>query len=341
MAGDGPAWVSKGRVNRAGDVLRQRPEDLTEEDVVVLDAWRAAHRYVLNTFQAILRNRTRGQNIVVAQRLKRRSTIVDKLLREPRMELARMDDIAGCRLIFPDIDSLISFRTKFHKAPFRHRRRNQLDKYDYIARPKPSGYRGIHDIYEYNSKSIKGAKYKGILLELQYRTRCQHAWATAVELISEFTGNEPKFNRGDARHIEFFKLASEIIARTCEKAKSCYPDLSDSDLIGRFNKIDSQIHLMAFLRSLKPSEDVAAAGLLVLHVTAKGDFMIHEFPDKAKATAGYFELEKKYPDDNLVLVDADTFAAIRLAYQNYFSDVMEFVHLIDGGRAALVKPVQA
>ena len=94
-----PAWISKARVNRAGRRLRDK-QPLTGEDYFVLEAWRKAHNHVLNTFQALLRNRTRERGIVVAQRLKRRWTINDKLHREPQMQLARMDDIAGCRMIF-------------------------------------------------------------------------------------------------------------------------------------------------------------------------------------------------------------------------------------------------
>jgi ppGpp synthetase/RelA/SpoT-type nucleotidyltranferase len=60
--------------------------------------------------------------VEVAQRLKRRYTIVDKLFREPRMDLARMDDVAGCRLIFQNITSLKTFRRKFLKARFNHLR---------------------------------------------------------------------------------------------------------------------------------------------------------------------------------------------------------------------------
>jgi putative GTP pyrophosphokinase len=336
-AAEKPAWISKGRVNRAGDVLRAPKTPLTEEDAAVLDAWRAAHRYILNTFQAILRNRTRHTKIVVAQRLKRRSTIVDKLHREPNMQLARMDDIAGCRLIFGSIKSLREFRAKFHKAKFRHKLKNDLDKYDYIKHPKPLGYRGIHDIYEYDSKSIEGAKHKGLLVEIQYRTKCEHAWATAVELITEFTGHEPKFNRGDIKHVEFFKLASEIIARTCEAQKSCFPDISNAELVGRFAEIDSEIHLMAFFRGLQPSTNVAADGVLILHMAKNGQLKIYEYSAKPEAMAAYFDLEKKFPGDNIVLVNADTFAAIRTAYSNYFSDVLEFVRLVDNGCKALEK----
>jgi hypothetical protein len=112
---------SKSRVSRAGAAVRRG--DPSSEDLAVIDIWRAAHRPVLNTFQAILRIRARGANIVVAQRHKRKRTIFDKLNRLPRMELARMDDIAGCRLIFPTIEDLYAFRVKVHAARFKHKRR--------------------------------------------------------------------------------------------------------------------------------------------------------------------------------------------------------------------------
>lgn len=182
---------SKERVNRAGDAVRGgHPRD---EDLDVINTWRAAHRAVLNTFQAILRNRTRGQKIAVAQRHKRRSTIFDKLHRLPGMRLARMDDVAGCRLIFDSTDALYAFRTTLHSAHFNHELKNEIDKYDYIKRPKDTGYRGVHDVYAYDVNSEHGKPYKGLLIELQYRTNHQHAWATAVEVIGFITESQPKF----------------------------------------------------------------------------------------------------------------------------------------------------
>src|SRR6266480_799338 len=99
---------SKSRVNLAGDNIRKG--NATQADLKVIEEWRAAHRSVLNTFQAILRTRTKSTNISVAQRHKRRNTIFDKLRRLPRMQLARMDDVAGCRLIFKSIKDLTKFR---------------------------------------------------------------------------------------------------------------------------------------------------------------------------------------------------------------------------------------
>lgn len=144
---------SRSRVNRAGDNVRKG--NATSQDLQVIDEWRAAHRGVLNTFQAILRNRTRGTGITVAQRHKRKRTIFDKLHRLPGMQLARMDDVAGFRLIFKNLNGLNDFRATFHRAHFKHKRRNDLNKYDYIKQPKETGYRGIHDVYEYDVNSAR------------------------------------------------------------------------------------------------------------------------------------------------------------------------------------------
>jgi putative GTP pyrophosphokinase len=206
-----PPWGSKGLINRAGEAFRAQRQP-TPDELHAFEAWRAGHKSVLNTFQALLRSRAKGLGIQVAQRLKRRTTIIDKLFRQPGMQLARMDDVAGCRLIFRDLSSLEKFRTKILKAGFKHRVKNTVDKYDYIKKPKLSGYRGVHDVYEYNPKSKQGKPFAGLLMELQYRTQAQHAWATAVEVVSRITEHQPKFDRGDERYSEFFRLASEIIA---------------------------------------------------------------------------------------------------------------------------------
>lgn len=151
---------SKSRVNKAGGNVRSKKA--TPEDFSTIELWRAAHRAVLNTFQEGLRRRTRKTDIVVAQRHKRRSTIIGKLKRFPQMKLARMDDVAGFRLIFKSMEDLYKFREEFHKARFRHRLLNSIDKYDYIKTPKMTGYRGIHDVYEYDVNSEAGRPPEGI-----------------------------------------------------------------------------------------------------------------------------------------------------------------------------------
>lgn len=325
---------SKGRVSRAGEAVRTG--NPTFDDFLVIDEWRAAHRHVLNTFQAILRMRTRNSDIVVAQRHKRRSTIFGKLNRFPSMQLARMDDVAGCRLIFPSASELYQFRSTLHAAHFRHKRKNAIDKYDYIRSPKDTGYRGVHDVYEYDVNSIHGRAYKGLLIELQYRTFYQHAWATAVEVVGFITESQPKFQEGDKRYEYALSLASEIIARAWENSFSCHAALSDEEVVKKFLEVDEGLGLMRMLRALNSADtEVTEKKNTILifgeMTQGKADLEIVSFRDATEALRALFELEKSNPGKDIVLVRAETSDEVRIAFRNYFSDAREFIQLIDSG----------
>lgn len=325
-----PTAYTKGQINRSGKEVRSG--NPSEDALTVINNWRASHAYILNTFQATLRNRTRDTNISVAQRLKRLRTIISKLDRQPRMELARMDDVAGCRLIFQNQKQLVAFRKDIHRARFGHKLRNDVLKYDYIGHPKSDGYRGIHDIYEYNVSSLGGRPYNGLLLELQYRTVYQHAWATSVEIIGMLTENQPKFHEGDKRHIEFFRLASEVISRAFEKQKSCYPSKSDQEVVRELRKLETEIHVMRTLRGLTTStKKTGSRKNVILSFSKEGTLDLFAFAKGADALRKYFQLEKAQTGADIVLVRGDTAADIRLAYKNYFTDPDDFVRYVERG----------
>ncbi len=105
---------SKKCVNKAGENVRL--DNYTDEEIQIIENWRAAHNKILNDWQSTLRVRCKGLDIIFAQRLKRRLTIFDKLNRQPEMHLARMHDIAGCRLIFKNIEQLLEYRNKLHSS---------------------------------------------------------------------------------------------------------------------------------------------------------------------------------------------------------------------------------
>lgn len=325
---------SKTRVNRAGNNVRSGiPID---DDIHIIDQWRAAHRAILNTFQAILRIRTSGTNIVVAQRHKRKRTIYDKLRRIPGMDLSRMDDIAGCRLIFHNIDDLYRFRIDFHKARFKHKRRNDINKYDYIKRPKSSGYRGVHDVYEYNVNSKAGRDLAGLYVEIQYRTLVQHTWATAVEVIGFITESQPKFQKGDKRYEQAMALASEILARAYEHLKGPFPDIEDRDVVRQFLNLDKELSLLATLRGLNAANQaVLAKRNAILIFSNEEDLDIRTYRDAPEALRALFDLEKQHPEKDIVLVRADTSEDVRLAFKNYFSDAREFISQVETGCAKL------
>ena len=321
---------SKSRVNRAGENVRNRCA--TPDDLRVIDEWRAAHRNVLNTFQATLRIRTRGTGIVVAQRHKRKSTIFGKLLRLPRMQLARMDDVAGCRLIFGSIAELYDFRKSFHRARFRHERRNDIDKYDYIKHPKDTGYRGVHDVYSYDVNSEAGKSLKGLMLEIQYRTSIQHAWDTTVEVIGFITESQPKFQEGDKRYQEAMALASEILARAFEDSKGPHPDMSDQDVVRSFLEKNHELGLMNMLRGLNSADtEVSSNRNTILIFSESGSLEVKTYRDSTDALKALFELEEMMPGQDIVLVKADTSEEVRFAFKNYFSDAQDFIRLVDEG----------
>ena len=325
---------SKSRVSRAGDYVRN--DTATIEDLKVIEEWRAAHRGVLNTFQAILRTRTKGTNVSVAQRHKRKNTIFDKLQRLPSMQLARMDDVAGCRLIFRNIRELNKFRDTFHRAKFNHKRRNDPNRYNYIESPKSTGYRGIHDVYEYDVNSESGKSLAGLYIEIQYRTLVQHAWATAVEVVGFITESQPKFQQGDKRYEHEMALASEILARAHEGLTGPFPEKNDREVLEEFLVIDKELSLLKTLRGLNQAKnEVSDKKNTILIFSETGELEIMSFRDATDALRILFLLEEQYPQIDIVLVRADSSEEVRLAFRNYFSDAREFIRLIDRACAKL------
>jgi len=330
---------SRERVSKAGNRVREGAA--TDEDVAVIDTWREAHRHVINSFQAILRNRTRGTDIVVAQRHKRKRTIIDKLLRYPRMQLGRMDDVAGCRLIFSSVAELRSFRDTIHAATFDHKLKNDPDKYDYIAHPKDSGYRGIHDVYAYDVKSAGGRDRKGLLIELQYRTVYQHAWATCVEVVGFLTENQPKLGRGDIRVKNIFRLASEIISRSFENVPSSLPDLSNQEVVKKFLALDQELGFMRMLGGLIAADrEILDEKNIILifgeSPSDEGKLEVLTYPSATAALRALFELERERPGTDIVLVKGDRPEDVREAFKNYFSDAQQFIDLINDGLGMLL-----
>jgi len=319
---------SKTRVTKAG--VRVRTNEASEEDYATIEEWRAAHRYVLNTFQSILRNRTRGMPITVAQRHKRKRTIFDKLRRIPSMNLVRMDDVAGCRLIFEDVESLRRFRKAIHAARFRHKLRHSADKYDYIAHPKATGYRGIHDVYDYDVNSATGDLLNGLYIEVQYRTLIQHAWATAVEVVGLITESQPKFERGDRRYAEALALSSELLARAHEGLTGPFPHMDNADVITRFKQLEEELSLMQTLRAVNQARgEITVHNNTILMWSEASGLQTLSFNDAKEAVQRLFDLEKTFPERDIVLVRASSTEAVRLAFRNYFSDAQEFIRLVD------------
>ncbi len=327
--------VSKSKASKVGE--RIGAGHASNDDLVALENWRASHAYIINTFQATLRNRTRNTGFVVGTRLKRRTTILSKLQRFPEMQLGRMHDIAGCRIIFPTIEEMYEFREDFHKARFSHKRKDAQGRWDYIANPKDTGYRGIHDVYEYNVNSVGGRYWNGLQIEIQYRTLVQHAWATAVEVAGLLTQNSPKFGQGDPQFVEFFAVASEILARNYEDRQSCLPDLTMNQLRNRLNEIEDNLRILQMFGQVNSKVvdiDFKKNNILIfsyvdIELENETELEIRAFDKLSDALQEYARLESQMDQNaDVVLVRSDSFVNMRVSFRNYFADTTEFVRMI-------------
>jgi len=207
-----PGSPPKSQVRRAGRILRDwwaARSALETADVQwafdVLDAYRGAHAIPLNSATMALRSMVRTIHATgsVSQRLKRHFSIVTKLVREPTMQLARMHDVAGCRAVVESDRRVRELVERLIKNRDRTTGKSRvLRAYDYIAKPKPSGYRGMHVVVGYH----------GFLVEVQLRTEVQHEWSIAVERVGGRIGEDLKGGRGPQPVLEFFKLVSKAMA---------------------------------------------------------------------------------------------------------------------------------
>lgn len=209
------AWVtpqfSKVQVNRAGELLvRGKPADYEDPDkfidayydaLDVVNNWRSSHSFPLNTFTVGLKRRARNidAHCIIAQRIKRMSSIELKLRRFPTMTLAQMQDLGGCRAVLSSVSGVSRLVKEYRLSDIKHPLQTGDD---YIGHPKVSGYRGIHLIYRYNSDRKK--TYNSLKIEMQLRTHLQHAWATAVETVGTLQRQALKSSQGDADWLRFF-----------------------------------------------------------------------------------------------------------------------------------------
>lgn len=198
--GAGATWLRRGRSIETDEEY--------ETTLAIINNWRASHSYPLNKFQEQLRRRTKkaDSTYLVAQRLKRLSSIRAKLERFPTMRLSMMQDIGGCRAIVASVPQVKQMLAAYKAS---HAKHLFCQEDDYLTNPKPSGYRGIHLIYKYFSE--KSETYNNLKLEIQLRTRLQHAWATAVETVGTFISQALKSSQGEERWLRFFALMGSAI----------------------------------------------------------------------------------------------------------------------------------
>ena len=328
---------SKKELNRAGASLRGAPDKSPPREALnLLHKWRSAHQRPLNSIQMWLRSVIRAEKSspIVAQRLKRAPSIIRKLKRFPTMDISSMQDIGGCRIICRDRKTLARIVKKINKSRARHERRI---KNDYIAAPKNDGYRGIHIIARYKSNSNSYDVPSDFRIEIQVRSKAQHAWATAVETVDLFQNTGMKSGNQSSLWADFFLNISDCIAHyedpsgvvlksyVCaqNRARELYDELRVGERLAAYR---TTLKTLDKLNSKK-----GAIFVLVLDTAdERGVLMGFAFPSKNAEIANqkYLEEEQKTlgdPQKDVVLVSARGIDVLTAAYPNYFLDTRNFI----------------
>lgn len=252
-----PRWkipeYTKRQINEAGNIVRAETSTSIqrEQALKIIDNWRSAHAYPLHVFYINLRRKTsEREDVLVAERLKRLESIVSKLQREDSMQLYRMQDLGGCRMVVPTIEEVYSYSSRFQKSKIRHEWKKTND---YIRRPKESGYRSLHVIYKFKTDTHEKDIYNRypMLIEIQFRTHLQHIWATALETIGLFTNQALKAGEGSEDILRFFVVVSSLFAikEGCPVVPGTVED--ETELISEIEQINDDHHVLDMLKAIR------------------------------------------------------------------------------------------
>ena len=341
---NGVQWAtskySYDEINQAGRTLidrRSKPLDIMQA-ISIINNWRAAHAFPLNTMQVRLRDKAGqvGRSMpFVAQRIKRLPAIESKLRRLKHVNLVEMQDIGGCRAVVTTNSQVKKLGNLYQSGRIRH----ELErKNNYIQTPTPDGYRSLHLVYRYYSD--RNELYNGQRIEVQLRSRLQHAWATAVEAVDTFAGQQLKINLGSQDWERFFALMGSCMAirehtplitntpgnerELCDELRQLANDLNVTE---RLLAIGATAH---FMRGQRLD---AYYYLIDLDITRRRlSIFKYTKQETEKATTRLAELELEYrgkTDRDVLLVSVSSVDELRKMYPNYRADTSIFIRELE------------
>ena len=349
---------SKNQINKAGRKLAEVGSNADDISAAmdVLSYWRLCHEEPLETafgpLQRIAANIDR--DAIFAKRLKRTASIILKLRRsDGKMQLGRMQDVGGCRAIITTEKKLRKIVREYKKIPELRTSGGLVRVNDYIESPKSDGYRSVHIVGKFKSENKEARN-----IEIQIRTRIQHYWATAVEIVDLFTGQALKSNQGEQEWKDFFAAASrqfalmekvhvfsqlkyqhqfdeysKIVRKNVDLMKDCMVVKQLAGSVGALKRLE------AFSSSLKIIDDhlngLSDAGYVLLKINTQERLVsptVYESKDSTYAEKAYIQLEKDTIDNPkmvVALVSSAAVGGIKEAYPNYFADSTEFLKLLN------------
>ncbi len=305
----------------------------THHVFAVANSWRDSHYFPMRSvyLSAAYRMRKIGIKGDMAARPKRMASIRRKL-RESDIHLDRMQDIGGCRAILDDIAGVRSLIGEINEG-FPHRDRRQ---WPYIDEPKEDGYRSHHISFEFCPRIKEQSVYEGRRIEFQIRTRLQHSWATAIEAVSLFNGEDLKHHHGNADWLRLFKLMSGEFAHV--EGCPIGPGVPNRPLrIAEIKALEAKLDAISTLENIRTATTYAET---YLYRDGKFFLIVYNNDDHTVAVERYSEIlqlqarlatierqiEEGLTRSKVVTVEVSRVENLVRTYPNYFGDVGVFLN---------------
>ena len=178
-----------------------------------------------------------------------------------------------------------------------------------------------------------------MLIEIQFRTHLQHLWATTVETMGFFTKEAIKSGQGPESVKRFFLLISALFSMI--EKQPIVPNVSNNanEILHEIKELEQKYKYLAFLSGIKVAmnnqnqkSDIYKSGYCILILNYNTRILNLRFFNASQieeANVIYNSIERTRGKIDAVLVRVSSFKELRSAYPNYFSDIQEFIDIVE------------
>lgn len=301
--------MTKTQVNKLGKELRAK---IKTEEVPTLELLEKLQDYrtsFKDDISAVFENisdiaKNARKDSITSFRIKRIESILSKIKRQPTMSLGNMGDIAGCRILLYNEDSLKKVINNLRNSY------QIISINDYLFENKNDGYRGYH-IY------IESPINKDKIIEIQIRTIKSHKWASMVEIIDIVYNLKIKEGQKHPDFQKFHLLLSNNDKLSLSEQKEVIKIDDKYNVHSKLNEvfITNHVKMRKDWLGISPNKNP----YFIIEVDENKTSNISSFNTYEFAEKEYFEKFKISTNSNFVLthIEKPNFKRLCIAYASY------------------------